>query len=310
MTRRLQNPDDIELMRLRLFSLPEIIVLSAEQHAEYWPYVTNIWTLNKRSPRTKDHQVEYYLCRRWYKEQRKSKGTGERKKTIRVVDPCGIKLKVTTSFDDDISLTPTYFTLERTGNCHEHNHDLESMDAMKRNQKIKQVAAGEVANGYTAATINKTLHSYHRPGVEEALIAAGGHHLSRYDVHNAGSEWKKANPDQRLVGGVGYGWEEQQIELADWLETLNYRHEKIEAIRTDGTPTHATVFAPEHALGVLRLRGHLTLMDSTHDTNWLGWYLYTVLVRDGTNSWRPCAHILAQSEDGDILAACLKVLKK
>lgn len=36
---------------------------------------------------------------------------------------------------------------------------------------------------------------------------------------------------------------------------------------------------PEY-IAVLRQRGHLTLMDSTHQTNWLGWFLYTPLVRD------------------------------
>lgn len=64
---------------------------------------------------------------------------------------------------------------------------------------------------------------------------------------------------------------------------------------------------PEY-IAVLRQRGHLTLMDSTHQTNWLGWFLYTPLVRDECGAWRPCAHIITQKEDGNILAADSDVL--
>lgn len=51
-------------------------------------------------------------------------------------------------------------------------------------------------------------------------------------------------------------------------------------------------------------------MDSTHQTNWLGWFLYTLLVRHECGAWRPCAHILTQNEEGDILAAGLRCLKQ
>ncbi|KAI9744337.1 MAG: hypothetical protein M1835_002795 [Candelina submexicana] len=51
-------------------------------------------------------------------------------------------------------------------------------------------------------------------------------------------------------------------------------------------------------------------MDSTHDTNWLGWYLYTTLVRDEHGSWHSVTHIFMEKEDGDVLAAALQVLKQ
>ena len=75
--------------------------------------------------------------------------------------------------------------------------------------------------GYNAATINKNLHSYHHSGAEEALNAAGGKHLKRQDVINAGLSWKKTNPDIRQVGAEGYSWEEQRRELVDWLESVS-----------------------------------------------------------------------------------------
>lgn len=57
-------------------------------------------------------------------------------------------------------------------------------------------------------------------------------------------------------------------------------------------------------------RGHLVLMDSTHNTNHLKWKLFTVMVRDECASWIPGAHMLTSNEDGDIIAAFLCQIKK
>lgn len=51
-------------------------------------------------------------------------------------------------------------------------------------------------------------------------------------------------------------------------------------------------------------------MDSTHKTNKLGWYLFTVMVRDEGNSWIPYAYFLSMYEDGDILATTLRQIKE
>src|SRR5205809_2398469 len=78
----------------------------------------------------------------------------------------------------------------------------------------------------------------------------------------------------------------------------------------DNEPSEGLLFGSPQGIEMLRLRGHLPLMDSTHGTNWLGWFLYTIMVRDEGGSWLPCAHFLAQKEDGDIVATCLKLLKQ
>jgi hypothetical protein len=48
----------------------------------------------------------------------------------------------------------------------------------------------------------------------------------------------------------------------------------------DGTPSECLLWAGPRWLVTLRRRGHLTLMDSTHESNWLRWPLFTVIVRD------------------------------
>jgi len=51
-------------------------------------------------------------------------------------------------------------------------------------------------------------------------------------------------------------------------------------------------------------------MDSTHKTNKLGWYLYTIMVRDEYGAWIPAAHLLTNGEDSDILAEAMRYLKR
>lgn len=51
-------------------------------------------------------------------------------------------------------------------------------------------------------------------------------------------------------------------------------------------------------------------MDSTHSTNMLKWKLFTVVVRDEHRRWIPCAHMLSEYEDGDIVEAFLRKIKQ
>src|SRR4051794_24135508 len=89
-----------------------------------------------------------------------------------------------------------------------------------------------------------------------------------------------------------------------------YAADLVTTRQSDGEESHAIVFAhPEH-LKTLRTRGWLSIMDATHDTNWLGWLLYTIMVRDEHNCWVPCAHFLTEKEDADIIVECLKQLKR
>ena len=50
-------------------------------------------------------------------------------------------------------------------------------------------------------------------------------------------------------------------------------------------------------------------MDSTHSTNKLKWKLFIVMVREEHARWVPCAYMLSEYEDSDIMGAFLKELK-
>jgi hypothetical protein len=205
-----------------------------------------------------------------------------------------------------------FHTLSLHGECVEHNHTLGFSNETKRNSALKEIAARRIANGYSASAVTATLraHGGSRPHVEVALYAAGGEHLNRQDVINARRAWTRANLDARFVG-ADFPIEVQMYEAKEWLHSQGYKAKCLIATReNDGQPSQGLVFADESRLETLRHRGWLTLMDSTHDTNWLRWQLYTVIVRDSTGSKIPCAHFLTEKEDGDIIASCIRQLKE
>ncbi len=70
--------------------------------------------------------------------------------------------------------------------------------------------------------------------------------------------------------------------------------------------SHGLVFAEPQRLEILRRRGHLVFMDSTHQPNKLSWLLYTLMVRDEYGSWIPDAHMMTAREDSNIVAVGLR----
>ena len=43
-------------------------------------------------------------------------------------------------------------------------------------------------------------------------------------------------------------------------------------------------------------------MDTTHNTNWLGWLLHTIMVRDEHGCWIPCVHFLTKRKTATLLS--------
>ena len=196
-----------------------------------------------------------------------------------------------------------------------HNHTLDHSDQNYACLALKQVAAQEVANGYAPATIYNTLtgHTGLQGPIQKAVEASGGRWFLQQAVINAGRGFKSLYPDPRLVGH-DFQPPAQMEAVHEFLSTQSstqsghiiWFHERVTATREiDGKPSIGIVFASSAQLEVLRRRGRIVLMDATHKTNWLGWLLYTILVRDEQGSWLPVCHLLTEEQDGDIIAVAL-----
>ena len=132
--------------------------------------------------------------------------------------------------------------------------------------------------------------------------------MTRRDVQNAGHAWRRANPDERTAGSR-LPWPVQLGEALDYLNGLEFHIQKLQVPVPNKEDSVGVVFGYPDRIMKLRRRGHLTLMDSTHCTNALGWYLYTLMVRDEYGSWIPSAHLLSAWEDSEVLAEALCKVK-
>jgi hypothetical protein len=202
----LSNPAGLSTWRQRLFSQDGEIKLFPGEFEEIWPYVTNFWSRHRIGKPTDDNlnqRIDTYYCRLFRKQQMESKGQGIRKKGIRVSSQCGMKLQLTKQYGPDRTLQ--YITINHFGPCQEHNHTLEYMDEIKRNQKLMDIVGHEVSNGYQYAAISRTMKGHLRPEAEQALIDAGGLYFDRQDVKTA---W---------FIGANYPIK-QLVEVTEWLD--------------------------------------------------------------------------------------------
>lgn len=85
------------------------------------------------------------------------------------------------------------YTITKVGD-HEHTHDLDHMDKIKRNTVVMETARAEVMRGFMPASVFTIMS-------EDVgkLAAAGGRYLNRNDVRNASQNWRRHHGDQLAV---------------------------------------------------------------------------------------------------------------
>jgi hypothetical protein len=69
-------------------------------------------------------------------------------------------------------------------------------------------------------------------------------------------------------------------------------------------------FVPSAWGANLESNDFLVLMDSTHQTNRWGWYLFTLLARDSHGKWRPGACFLTETQHAALITAGLRSVKE
>ncbi len=76
--------------------------------------------------------------------------------------------------------------------------------------------------------------------------------------------------------------------------------------KTDNLISHDNVFRKLSRFKILMRHRHLTIMDTTHNTNYLDWNLFTVMVRHEYRNCIPKVHMLHEREDDDIISFFFK----
>lgn len=306
-------PPDLGAWRARLFAVDTSdgpLTLSAQEWAQYWPYVDNVWS---RKERLGDR--EYFRCRRWRKEQNMKKPVvaSKRRKMTRDAIACGMSIRAAHQKNGEMILT-------RSAHCTEQHHDsLAEADRVKIPKIFLDLASQQVSLGYAVADVAKQLRGVDNPELRDELKAAGGKWLTRQHVHNAGSAFLKTNPDKRRAGADA-SWKMQREEALQWLlsqrnETLKEKDVPLwEAANIEAShirdnvveKSSGFVFAQVKRLKILCRRGAFVLMDSTHNTNRLEWKFFYFNGAYRRGSLGAVAHMLVPEENGDIVAKGLR----
>ena len=190
----LRNPlPNLLEMRRRLFEVRETIELKVDEFERYWPYVDNVWVRQHRAGTDKSGRIttDYYACRLQRPTytprkapQERPDGKPLRKKQTREGGTCQMRIKAV-RYEGGFSK----YTITKVG-AHEHTHDLDHMDSIKRNTVVMEIARAEVMKGFMPASVFTIMSED-----EAKLAAAGGRHLNRNDVRNASQSWRQTHRD-------------------------------------------------------------------------------------------------------------------
>ena len=214
-------PEDIATIRKNLFQVNDIVTLSLEEYNKYWPYVDNVWS-SKGTPDTlKDGSiVEYFRCQCYPTVEHIPANEGWRKRQKASHNALGCKMRIRVTKNCDL------ISIRQTGKWPDHVHTLDDIEARKRSSAFRDLAAIEVAKNYTPSEVARNLRAVNRPEDQKLLIEVGRWHLSLKDVHNASAAWKKEHPNQKRRGNLS-DWEEQRLDIREWLESEKWHVENI-----------------------------------------------------------------------------------
>ena len=201
----LKLPPHTPETRQAVFLLHEPIQWTAEGFDTYWPLMDDFWVCNKPNNAItgKGTQTSHWWCR-LYKGDTVSESHGQRNKQIRRVDPCGMKLKrVKTYSQSDHGILMSVelsLHLDKTSPCQQHDHEADYVDQCRIKSIVMNAAGLAVAIGWEVASVHSNMRGVKWTSNLTALGATGGRHLNLKHCHNAGAEWRKTHPDERIQG--------------------------------------------------------------------------------------------------------------
>ena len=178
------------------------------------------------------------------------------------------------------------------------------------NKAIRDYVANEVTKGYKPGEVLANIQGKRHVRNQDWLDACGGRYLDIKLICNAGRAFLQTNRDTKRDSNKEDPVEQLSQANSFICQQEEWKYQEIRCIREyDSGVSQAIVFAKITHIKTLYRRGYLTLLDSTHNTNILGWKLFSFMVRDEQGMFIPCAHFLASNEDEDIISVALEVLR-
>ena len=308
----LNNPEDIIDMRLKIFQPIEAIKMTTEEFDRYWPYLTNVWQM-----RRKEGNKKYFEC--CFSKRLESQSTGQKLKPVSNHQKCGARLVVKTTYENNnyktngnnggpqesIEKITSGYELKFVQGSPLHNHDLDRCDRHGTNDGVRSAITQQLAA--MMSDTQAVRKSWQTPEAKAAFAAAGKPELPPSDMLlYLARPMKNSLPCKTSGSRSREPWNDQLEEAMMLAKEEGIVAQVVHATRqVDKQRSNVLVFSHPRLLQALADHGDLALLDSTHNTNQLGWFLFTLLVRDNYGKWRPGGFFLAQCEDGDTIAAGL-----
>ena len=207
----LHNPPPyVASMRQALFDIKQPVELKPEEFEMYWPFVDNVWVRqHKAGVDRAGRNTDYYACRLQrptYAPKRDSlrpEGKQRRVKQTRQGGTCQMRIK-TVRYEGDVKKV----TISRIGE-HSHSHDLDSMDKLKRNTVVMEIARSEVMKGFMPASVFTVMNTD-----PYKLSTIGGKFMKTNDVRNSSQTWRQ-NYQGKLAVHPGYKYDHGNGIIAD-----------------------------------------------------------------------------------------------
>ena len=333
-------PDDIEETRQRLFDGEpgSSLSFSETEWDLLWPFVSNVWNISgtdlKSRPVDSPFVKNDYRCA-WYRVLDASLGKDKRAKVASTHASCGGAVRVIIEskvIDDEVSdevvgvstdlATPRCYREQKYTDYGKqvtlqfktpHNdHTLEDRDLAKTNDAII-----EAVRDYVAAfdlDIPRACKKFAEDETSLEILKRAGLRkgLQNQEVRNFCRQMKT---NARNVGNhrnaAKLTWQEQVQEAGSKCDenAILWRHVAVDVVDKVKRCSQGFIFVPQAWCATLCENDFLVVLDSTHNTNHLRWYLFTLLVRDRCGRWRPGAHFLAETQHAAIIEGCIRAVR-
>ncbi len=289
---------DIKSIRKKLFLLnKKLIMMSIDEFNINWPYVNNIWCCQNVQTYSNCVVLNYLCCQYWKKWISVQKDfLVSWQCSVRAEQQCKVSFTVTHFLNESA------VTLQWNSNWTKHTHTLKKIDCLKRNSKLCEIAVLKVSKNYSPITITQIMQK------NNEMKNSDRAYMTQMNIQNAEQAWKQLNSDKHIAESK-LSWLIQLAEAVNYLNLCGFDTQWLKIPIKDKLNSESVIFELLNQIKKLWCCEHLTIMNFTHCTNALRWYLYTMMVQDKFESWISVIHLLFTHENSDILKKALQQLK-
>ena len=144
--------------------------------------------------------------------------------------------------------------------------------------KLCEIAALKVSKNYSSVTITQIMQK------NNEIKNSDRAYITQMNIQNAKQAWKQLNLNEHIAESK-LSWLIQLAEAVNYLNLCNFDTQQLKISIKDKLNFEDVIFKLLNQIRKLWCHRHLTIMNFTHCTNALRWYLYTMMIQNEFESW-------------------------